>query len=510
MERDTENTLVRFSELSQFKLDPTVAPLLPVDFCLERHVVILGKPSANTSEPIRVGMLNIKNLPLTAELEDRLDRKVHPVQLNAFEINRALSEIYGITFIEEGQSEIRLSHKTKIDFSEDRNPSLILNDLLSAALRRRATDIHMETYEGDVDLRFRVDGALYQITTPLSPDNIGKVISRLKILCSLDHVEKRRAQDGRFTALYEEEGENRKVDFRLSIVPGVHGQDAVIRILDPHRFILDLDKLGMPEPILTPYKKLVNYPNGLLLTTGPTGSGKTSTLYASIQSLVKKNVKIMTVEDPVEYEFSKVNQKNVDAFMGFPDYIRAFLRQNPDVILVGEIRDLATAEIALRAATTGHLVMSTLHTRDAIGTIARLRNLNVSDDYIASVLIGAIGQRLVRKLCQTCRVEAPAPSELSPLFYSSPPEGPFFLGQGCKECDGRGYRGMIGIYELFFPNETISTAIGQGVPVGEIRKLAFEHGFQPLVEDALLKVHAGETTLEEIAQRIGPKFPHAG
>ena len=160
MERDTENTLIRFSELSQFELDPTVAPLLPVDFCLERHVVILGKPPADTSEPIRVGMLNTKNLPLTAELEDRLDRKVHPVQLNAFEINRALSEIYGITFIEEGQSEIRLSYKTKIDFSEDRNPSLILNDLLSAALRRRATDIHMETYEGDVDLRFRVDGTL--------------------------------------------------------------------------------------------------------------------------------------------------------------------------------------------------------------------------------------------------------------------------------------------------------------------------------------------------------------
>ncbi|MDP6957464.1 MAG: GspE/PulE family protein [Planctomycetota bacterium] len=510
MKPDSDNTLLRFSELSQHKLDPTVASLLPVDFCLDRHVIILEKPSSDTSKPILIGMLNTKNLPLTSELEVRLDRKVRPIQLNAFEINRALAEIYGITFIEETPAEIQLSFNTKIDFSEDRNPSLILNDLLSTALRRRATDVHMENYEAEVALRFRVDGTLYPITTPLSPDNIGKVISRLKILCNLDHVEKRRAQDGRFTALYEEKGVNRKVDFRLSIVPGVHGQDAVIRILDPNRFILDLDKLGMPKPILNSYKKLVNYPNGLLLTTGPTGSGKTSTLYASVQSLIKKNVKIMTVEDPVEYEFSKVNQKNVDAFMDFPDYIRAFLRQNPDVILVGEIRDIDTAEIAMRAATTGHLVMSTLHTRDAIGTIARLRNLEISDDYIASVFIGAIGQRLVRKLCLNCRVEAPAPSELTPLFYATPPKGPFFLGQGCNECDGRGYRGMIGIYELFFPNETISTAIGQGVPVGELRKLAFEHGFQPLVEDALLKVHAGETTLEEIAKRIGPKFPHAG
>ena len=358
-------------------------------------------------------------------------------------------------------------------------------------------------------LRLRIDGTLHQVTTSLSPSNIQRVIACLKIVCDLDHLERKKSQDGRFSALYDDEGESRRVDFRSSIVPGNHGQEAVIRVLDPQRFILDINGLGMPVNILNSYKRLVNYPNGLILTTGPTSSGKTSTLYATVQSLVNRDLKIMTAEDPVEYEMNKVNQKSIDEFMNFSDYIRAFLRQNPDIILVGEIRDPETAEIAIKASTTGHLVLSSLHTRSAIGTVSRLRNLEIPDDYISDNLLGAIGQRLVRKICEECKEEEPQTDEMLSLFYDKKENVKHYHGKGCESCNGSGYKGMIGIYELFFPNQEISTAISNGTSVAELNNMAKEQGFVPLVDSALDKAHEGLTSLAEISQRIGPKFAHA-
>lgn len=504
-----KNNVPEFSELSLFDISSALSSFLPEDFCTSNHVALLDDPSSKDPQNIRIGVLDIEDQDLIAKAQEIIGKKIEPVQLNAYEISKALSQIYNIEVDSSAGPNLQLNSSSEIDFSKDRKPNLILQDILSIALQRRATDIHIENYSEDVDMRLRIDGTLHQVTTSLSPSNIQRVIACLKIVCDLDHLERKKSQDGRFSALYDDEGESRRVDFRSSIVPGNHGQEAVIRVLDPQRFILDINGLGMPVNILNSYKRLVNYPNGLILTTGPTSSGKTSTLYATVQSLVNRDLKIMTAEDPVEYEMNKVNQKSIDEFMNFSDYIRAFLRQNPDIILVGEIRDPETAEIAIKASTTGHLVLSSLHTRSAIGTVSRLRNLEIPDDYISDNLLGAIGQRLVRKICEECKEEEPQTDEMLSLFYDKKENVKHYHGKGCESCNGSGYKGMIGIYELFFPNQEISTAISNGTSVAELNNMAKEQGFVPLVDSALDKAHEGLTSLAEISQRIGPKFAHA-
>lgn len=480
-----------FTELPQYETDPASAPLLPMDFCLDRGVVVLGRRGDG---PLTVGMLDVSEA-LASEIARRTGREIRAVQLNAFEIRRAIGGVFQVGH-DAQDGDLHLAPSKKIEFAAGQSPNRILEDLLSDAVRVRATDVHIETYQNDVDLRFRIDGVLRQVTTPLSPDNILRVVSRIKVLCQLDLVERRRAQDGRFSATYE----GRRLDFRVSVIPGRFGQDVVMRVLDPSRFILDLDRLAMQLPMLARWRALAHYPGGLLLTTGPTGSGKTTTLYATVQDLRRTELKIVTVEDPVEYEFPKVNQKNVSAQMSFADYLRAFLRQNPDVILVGEIRDAETAEVAVRAATTGHLVLSTLHTRDALGAVARLRTLGIPDDSISNVLLGVLGQRLLRRLCESCSVEdAPVPSP----FFDTPQPG-LRRGAGCEACGGSGYRGLVGVYELFEPTSSQSAAIGEGVPVEDLREIALKDGYQPLCEDAREKVRAGLTSLEELSRKVEP------
>jgi len=496
-----------FSELSQYETDPAVAELLPADYCLEHGVAILGRP-AGEGAPLVVGMLD-PDPAFVATLTRRLGRPVTPVQLNAFEIRRAIGRIHGLPSPGEEDS-LPLRPEREIEFGPGQSPKKLLEDLLAVAIRRRATDIHLETYHRDVDLRFRIDGILHQVTTPLSPDNVGRVLSRLKVLSALDLAERRRSQDGRFSVRFEEAGESRRVDIRVSLLPGLYGQDAALRILDPRRFNLDLRNMEMAAPLAERYRRLIRYPHGLLLTTGPTGAGKTTTLYATIRELHGDNLKILTVEDPVEYEFPKVNQKNVSPAMGFADHLRAFLRANPDVILVGEIRDSETAEIAIRAATTGHLILSTLHTRDSIAAVGRLRALGVPNDFLAEVIIGVLGQRLVRRLCTRCRVRGEPPPDLLARFYRERPEHPFWTGAGCEACAGTGYLGLVGVFELLQPDDEVASAIGRGMPVEDLRKVAERSGWKPLVEDALEKVSSGVTSLEEVARRIPPKYPFAG
>ena len=324
-----KNNVPEFSELSLFDISPSLASFLPEDFCTSNQIALLDDPSSKDTQNIRVGVLDIEDQDLIAKAQEIIGEKIKPVQLNDYEISKALSLIYNIEADSNAGPNLQLNSSSEIDFSKDRKPNLILQDILSAALQRRATDIHIENYNEDVDMRLRIDGNLHQVTTSLSPSNIQRVIACLKIVCDLDHLERKKSQDGRFSAQYDDGEHSRKIDFRASIVPGNHGQEAVIRVLDPHRFILDINELGMPANILNSYKRIVNYPNGLILTTGPTSSGKTSTLYATVQSLVNRGLKIMTAEDPVEYEMNKVNQKSIDEFMDFSDYIRSFLRQNP-------------------------------------------------------------------------------------------------------------------------------------------------------------------------------------
>jgi type II secretory ATPase GspE/PulE/Tfp pilus assembly ATPase PilB-like protein len=499
-------TNVRFRELGDFEIDRGVAAMLPVEFCLDKGVVILGRVPADPRAPIEIGMIQPKDEDVLAELRRRLGRPVTPVQLNAFEVRGAISRIFDVKLGGETGEVVAIDASRRIEFAAEQSPRKLLEDLLSTAVRRRASDIHIESYQNDVDLRFRVDGVLHQVTTPLSPDNVKRVLSRIKVLCNLDLTEHRRAQDGRFSVLFQEEIARRRIDFRVSIVPGSYGEDAVLRVLDPDRFVLDAERLEMPADILRRVRRLFQTPGGLLLSCGPTNSGKTTSLYASIQELRKRGLKIVTTEDPVEYEFPKVNQKNVTESMGFADHLKSFLRQNPDVILVGEIRDVETAEIAIRAATTGHLVLSTIHTSDAVGAVGRLRVLGISDDHLSDVLRGSLGQRLVRRICTGCRIEVAPPRELVDSFYRTPPTQPFFKGTGCNACAGTGYAGRVGVYELFQPEENLRAAMAGGRPVEELRRLARDHGYVPLVEDALRKAEVGTTSLEEVARCVGPKY----
>ena len=298
----------------------------------------------------------------------------------------------------------------------------------------------------------------------------------------------------------------RRIDIRVCILPGPHGQDVSLRILDPNRFILDLNGLDMPAGILTAYRRLSRSPHGLLLTAGPTGAGKTTTLYATLRELQDGSRKIVSAEDPVEFEFDAVNQKNVTSVMGYADHLRSFLRSNPDIIHVGEIRDPETAELAVRAGTTGHLVLGTLHTRDAVSSVSRLRALGIPDDLLSEVLIGVLGQRLIRRLCEACKVQGPAASALTSLYFERTPRTPFYSPGSCEACSGTGYRGMIRVFELYEPDSTAVQAIGAGVPVEELRRIARAGRWVPLVEDGLRKAAEGRTSLEELARRIPPKY----
>jgi type II secretory ATPase GspE/PulE/Tfp pilus assembly ATPase PilB-like protein len=469
-------------------------------------VVVLGRVAPAGREPVTVGMLNPSRRSLVAEVEAALRRPVRPVRLNAWEIQRALDEGYGMDAAERSRSTLLLAPVRDFSFERDEDVPRLLDEILGRAVQLRASDVHVETYERDVDVRFRVDGILRQVSTPLSVANIQAAIIRLKVLSGLDISERRRAQDGRIQALYREEGEakGREVDFRLSIVPGPFGEDAVLRILDSAA-PLPLADLGMGGPALARFEHMIANPEGLILVTGPTGSGKTTTLYAALGSVNTAANKVLTVEDPIEYHFAKANQKQVSSQMGFADYARAFMRQNPDVILIGEIRDEATASAAIRAAQTGHLVLSTLHTNDAVSTVSRLRTLGVDPGLIAACLLGAASQRLVRRLCPHCRVEAsPAEREARRLTLS-PGDGPFFRPQlrpGCEVCGGAGYKGRTGIYELFVVDAELADLIADGAPVHRVRATAVEKGMQTLLADALGKARAGITSLDEILRTV--------
>src|SRR6185295_12281945 len=337
-------------------------------------------------------------------------------------------------------------------------------------------------------------------------------ITRLKVLSGLDIAERRRAQDGRVRAVYREGGREREVDFRLSVVPGPFGEDSVLRILDSAA-PLPLEKLGLSEAALSLFGRLIENPEGMILVTGPTGSGKTTTLYAAIHQINTPANKILTVEDPIEYHFPKTNQKQVSSQMGFADYARAFMRQNPDVILIGEIRDEDTASAAVRAAQTGHLVLSTLHTNDAVSTVSRLRTLGVDPGLIAACLLGSVSQRLVRRLCPACRIEAPPDDQESRRLGLGPADGPFFRPQprrDCEVCAGAGYKGRLGVYEMFVMDGQMADLIADGTPIHGVRAAAMGKGMRTLRDDALVKAREGVTSLAEVLRVVPYRILEGG
>lgn len=493
-----------FTELSQYDLKAETIKQLPMKFCLKNYVVVLDG-SGGENDPATVGMLHPDNEKIVKKVSDELGSPVKPVQLNAFEIRRALSKGYDVVLQEmEEVPELKLSAEREIRFEENLSPTQILRDMLSQAVREGTSDVHIERYRNDVDLRFRVDGVLRQVTTPLSVENIQRVVSKLKVMTDMDITDKRHAKDGRFTASYREEEETRLIDFRLNVVPGTHGEEAVLRILDREQFVFDMAHLGFSDIQEEMYEDLIDHPSGMVLTVGPTASGKTTTLYTAVVELAHEQNKILSVEDPIEYQFDKVNQKQVSDEMSFADYTRAFLRQNPDAMLVGEIRDEETAEIAVRAANTGHLVLSTLHTGNAVMSISRLRSLGVDDDYLAEVMLGVISQRLVRTICSNCKVEVTPDPLTVKRFYPDEPNHTFYHGEGCEECNETGYQGREGVFEILVVDEELQGLIAEGTSTEAIRQHVEERGFEPLHVHALKKVEDGVTSLSEVARVISP------
>ncbi|HSN86655.1 MAG TPA: ATPase, T2SS/T4P/T4SS family, partial [Thermoanaerobaculia bacterium] len=329
-----------FTELSHYEIDERSIRLLDRDYCMENLVVILGKVNPASQEPVHVGMIRPFRRSLAQEVSQKLRRPVQPVQLNAWEVRRAIETGWGAEEeeAERGNTVLDLRPVAGFSFGPETPVPLILDEILGHAVELGASDVHLETFEQDVDVRFRIDGVMRQIATSLSHDNVDSVISRLKVISRLDVAERRKAQDGRIRAVYESGGKERAVDFRVSTVPGPFGEDAVLRILDAGSAILGLERLGLDPSVRPVFERLIANPEGLLLVTGPTGSGKTTTLYSAIHHIRRPEIKILTAEDPIEYYFDKMCQKQVSMNMSFADYARTFMRQNPDVILIGEIR----------------------------------------------------------------------------------------------------------------------------------------------------------------------------
>jgi len=379
----------------------------------------------------------------------------------------------------------------------------LVNGILLKAVNDGISDIHIEPYEKHLQVRYRLDGSLYKsMNLPLNIKNA--LVSRIKILSSLDITERRVPQDGRIKMKL---GRNRAIDFRVSTLPTLHGESIVLRILDKGSLNVDLTMLGFEKTTFETLKRCISRPQGLLLVTGPTGSGKTVTLYSCLNSLNKEDTKILTAEDPVEFNFRGINQVNVNTEVGmtFAAALKAFLRQDPDIIMVGEIRDMDTAEIALKAAMTGHLVFSTLHTNDSPATIARLVDIGVPPFMVASATTMVLSQRLGRRLCAKCKKQVANPNRdelISTGFEEEELEGLTIYGPvGCPICNGGGYKGRVGFFELMEVTDEVAKAINAEVPEDQLRKIAIQEGMKTLRMAALQKVREGVTSIEEMLRR---------
>ncbi|MCM3870876.1 MAG: type IV-A pilus assembly ATPase PilB [Pyrinomonadaceae bacterium] len=402
----------------------------------------------------------------------------------------------------EDNEEIDLSTLSRM--SEDAPVVRLVNVLLVDALRRGASDIHIEPYEKELRIRFRIDGVLYDVMHP--PLKLrDALISRVKIMSKLDISEKRLPQDGRIKIKVKVDARSRELDFRVSTLPTLFGEKVVLRLLDKENLMLDMTKLGFEAESLVKFQRNISRPYGMVLVTGPTGSGKTNTLYSALQSLNTVQTNIMTAEDPVEFNLMGINQVQMKEQIGlnFAAALRAFLRQDPNIVLVGEIRDFETAEIAIKAALTGHLVLSTLHTNDAPSTISRLMNMGIEPFLVATSVNLIQAQRLIRRVCKDCKEQHSLPPEAMMEVGFSADEAKnlkTYKGKGCSTCNNTGYKGRIGLYEVMEVNDEIRELILIGASALELRKKAIEDGMITLRESGLYKIRDGLTTLEEVVR----------
>ncbi len=375
-----------------------------------------------------------------------------------------------------------------------------VNLVLAQAIRDKASDIHFEPFEHEFKIRYRIDGALYEMSPP--PKHLSlPITSRVKVLSNLNIAERRVPQDGRIKLTIS----GRPVDLRVSTLPTQFGESVVLRVLDQSAVQLDISQLGMPEDVLEGISEIVRRPNGIFIVTGPTGSGKTTTLYSALRIINTPDLKLLTAEDPVEYEIEGIMQVPVNHTVGltFAAALRSFLRQDPDIIMVGEIRDLETAQISIQASLTGHLVLSTLHTNDAPGAVTRLVDMGVEPFLISSSLEAVLAQRLVRRVCASCRTPYEPPGTLLQQLGIDPVDignREFYFGKGCPTCNNTGYKGRMGIYEWLRMSEAIRDLVVQRAPTLVIKQKALEQGMRTLLDDGLRAIFDGSTSIEEVVK----------
>ena len=494
--------------LSHFEIDTAVIKLIPSEIA-QKHQVI---PINRTGSVLTVAMADPSNIFAIDDMKFMTGFKVEPVVASETSIKNAINKYYDsagmvedimkdfddrdVEALKDGEDNVNVAELGQA--AEDAPVVKLVNLILTDAIKKGASDIHIEPYEKTFRVRYRIDGVLYEVMQP--PTRLKAAItSRIKIMAQLDIAERRLPQDGRIKIKMA----GREMDFRVSSLPTLLGEKVVLRLLDKGSLQLDMTKLGFESHALTDFESGLLMPYGMVLVTGPTGSGKTTTLYSALNRLNTTETNIMTAEDPVEYNLPGINQVQMKAEIGlnFAAALRSFLRQDPDIIMVGEIRDYETAEIAIKAALTGHLVLSTLHTNDAPSAISRLLNMGVEPFLVAASTNVILAQRLARRICQSCREPAPVPSQVLLNVGFAPEEASTIVpvrGKGCMACSDTGYKGRVALYEVMLIRENIKEAILQGASVSELRELGRKNSMRTLREAGLQKIREGMTSLEEI------------
>src|SRR5262250_3362807 len=505
--------------LKYYEIDPNVIKLIPQDTALRYQVV----PLSRVGSVLTIAMTDPTNVFAMDDIKFMTGFNVEPVVASESAIGDAIGRFYGggsstheelsnlmKDLVDEDQELELAAEEQELDAAalekaaEEAPIIKLVNLILTDSVKRGASDIHVEPYETEMRVRFRIDGVLQTVMNP--PLKLRDAItSRMKIMAKLDIAEKRLPQDGRIMIKYKAEGKKKELDFRVSTVPTLYGEKIVLRLLDKENLRLDMTKLGFESESLKKFERNILKPYGMVLVTGPTGSGKTNTLYSSVARLNQVDTNIMTAEDPVEFQLAGIIQVQMKDQIGlnFAAALRAFLRQDPNIILVGEIRDFETAEIAVKAALTGHLVLSTLHTNDAPSTISRLMNMGIEPFLVATSVNLICAQRLVRRICSNCKEPNPmAPEALIQAGFSPDiaAEVTPMKGAGCEKCNNTGYKGRVGLYEVMEVSEELRELILVGASGLELRRKAVDEGMITLRASGLRKVKDGLTSIEEVVR----------
>ena len=504
--------------LRHFEIDEAVIKLIPSEVS-QKYLVV---PVNRTGATLTIAMADPTNVFAMDDIKFMTGYNVEPVVASEIAIREAIDRYYGSSHsmelkkvmdeMAEAEAEALevLDEEEELDVhaleaaTEEAPVVKLVNIILTDSIKKDASDIHIEPYEKDFRVRFRIDGVLYEIMHP--PMKLKDAItSRLKIMAKLDISEKRLPQDGRIKIKMKLGGKNKEMDYRVSVLPTLFGEKIVLRLLDKDNLVLDMTRLGFEPESLAKFERQILKPYGMVLVTGPTGSGKTNTLYSAMSRVNTPETNIMTAEDPVEFNLHGINQVQTKEAIGlsFAAALRAFLRQDPNIVLVGEIRDFETAEIAVKAALTGHLVLSTLHTNDAPSTINRMMNMGIEPFLVATSVNLICAQRLVRRICKECKEEASMPTQALQEVGFRNDEAPsvkIYKGRGCSNCNNTGYRGRVGLFEVMEISEDVRELILSGASAMELKRKSMEEGMIDLRRSGLEKIKQGMTTVEEVVR----------